>query len=51
MSKDPANRKESMLAKRAGEFSIGNDLRVTRLRFGSMRLTDREDLTEEVSRE
>jgi pyridoxine 4-dehydrogenase len=39
MTKEPANRKESMLAKRAGEFSIGNDLRVTRLGFGSMRLT------------
>jgi pyridoxine 4-dehydrogenase len=39
MTKEPANRKESMLAKKAGEFSIGNDLRVTRLGFGSMRLT------------
>jgi pyridoxine 4-dehydrogenase len=39
MTKEPANRKETTLAKRAGEFSIGNDLRVTRLGFGSMRLT------------
>jgi pyridoxine 4-dehydrogenase len=39
MTKEPSNRKESALAKRAGEFSIGNDLRVTRLGFGSMRLT------------
>jgi pyridoxine 4-dehydrogenase len=39
MTKEPANRKESTLAKRAGEFSISNDLRVTRLGFGSMRLT------------
>jgi pyridoxine 4-dehydrogenase len=39
MTKEPSNRKESTLAKRAGEFSIGNDLRVTRLGFGSMRLT------------
>src|ERR1700676_2519464 len=39
MTKAPANRKQSTLAQRAGEFSIGNDLRVTRLGFGSMRLT------------
>src|ERR1700726_1055459 len=26
-------------AKKAGEFSIGNDLRVTRLGFGAMRIT------------
>jgi hypothetical protein len=26
-------------AKKAGEFLIGNDLRVTRLGFGSMRIT------------
>jgi pyridoxine 4-dehydrogenase len=39
MTKEPANRKESTLAKRAGEYSIGKDLRVIRLGFGSMRLT------------
>src|ERR1700730_8332140 len=37
MSKEPAKR--NTLASRAGELSIGNDLRVTRLGFGSMRLT------------
>jgi aryl-alcohol dehydrogenase-like predicted oxidoreductase len=41
MSKEPAKHKDSTLAKKAGEFSIGNDLRVTRLGFGSMRLTGR----------
>src|ERR1700726_685090 len=39
MTKEPPNRKETRLAKRAGGFSIGNDLRVTRLGFGSMRLS------------
>jgi pyridoxine 4-dehydrogenase len=39
MTKESANRKESTLAKRAGEYSIGKDLRVIRLGFGSMRLT------------
>jgi pyridoxine 4-dehydrogenase len=39
MTKEPGNRKESTLAKRAGEYSIGKDLRVIRLGFGSMRLT------------
>jgi len=39
MSKEPAKRKETTPAGRAGEFSIGKDLRVTRLGFGSMRLT------------
>jgi pyridoxine 4-dehydrogenase len=39
MSEESANRKESTLAKRAGEYSIGKDLRVIRLGFGSMRLT------------
>src|ERR1700688_1608292 len=39
MTKAQANRKQSTLAGRAGEFSIGKDLRVTRLGFGSMRLT------------
>src|ERR1700686_3499774 len=38
MSKEPAKRNETTLAKRAGEFSLGNDLRVTRLGFGSTRL-------------
>jgi pyridoxine 4-dehydrogenase len=39
MNKEPVNRKESTLAKRAGEYSIGKDLCVIRLGFGSMRLT------------
>jgi len=39
MTKEPAKRKETTPAGRAGEFSIGKDLRVTRLGFGSMRLT------------
>jgi aryl-alcohol dehydrogenase-like predicted oxidoreductase len=39
MTKESANRKESTLAKRAGQYSIGKDLRVIRLGFGSMRLT------------
>src|ERR1700688_827611 len=39
MTKAQANRKQSTLAGRAGEFSIGKDLCVTRLGFGSMRLT------------
>jgi pyridoxine 4-dehydrogenase len=39
MSKQPAKRENNTLASSAGEFSIGNDLRVTRLGFGSMRLT------------
>jgi aryl-alcohol dehydrogenase-like predicted oxidoreductase len=39
MSKEPAKQKHNTLAQRAGEFSIGNDLRVTRLGYGSMRLT------------
>jgi len=40
MEKDTsAKRQRSALAGKAGEFSIGNDLRVTRLGFGSMRLT------------
>jgi pyridoxine 4-dehydrogenase len=39
MSNEPAKRKETTPAGRAGEFSIGKDLRVTRLGFGSMRLT------------
>src|SRR6202048_3813622 len=38
MNKAPSKRKENALARRAGEF-IGSDLRVTRLGFGSMRLT------------
>ena len=39
MTNEPAKRKLATLAGRAGEFSIGKDLRVTRLGFGSMRLT------------
>jgi pyridoxine 4-dehydrogenase len=39
VSKEPAKRRETTLAKRAGEFPLGNDLRVIRLGFGSMRLT------------
>ena len=39
MTKEPAKRQQNTLAQRAGEFSIGNDLRVARLGFGSMRLT------------
>jgi pyridoxine 4-dehydrogenase len=39
MNEESANRKERTLAKRAGEYSIGKDLRVIRLGFGSMRLT------------
>jgi aryl-alcohol dehydrogenase-like predicted oxidoreductase len=39
MNKEPVNRKESTLAKRAGGYSIGKDLCVIRLGFGSMRLT------------
>src|ERR1700732_228069 len=39
MNKEPSKRKESTLARGAGEFSIGKDLCVTRLGFGSMRLT------------
>src|ERR1700683_3574323 len=35
MPKQPAKN----LARKAGEFLIGNDLRVTRLGFGSMRIT------------
>src|SRR6202790_1630613 len=38
MSKEPTKPKENTLARRAGEF-FGSDLRVTRLGFGSMRLT------------
>jgi aryl-alcohol dehydrogenase-like predicted oxidoreductase len=39
MRKEPAKPQENTLVRRAGEFLIGNDLRVTRLGFGSMRLT------------
>jgi len=38
MSKEATPHKSS-LAERAGEFTIGNDLRVTRLGFGAMRIT------------
>src|SRR6266404_4741751 len=36
---DSSKRKGDSLANRAGEFTIGNDLRVTRLGFGAMRIT------------
>jgi pyridoxine 4-dehydrogenase len=39
MTKGPANQKSHALAGMTGQFSIGNDLRVIRLGFGSMRLT------------
>jgi pyridoxine 4-dehydrogenase len=39
MSNESAKRHESTLAARAGEFTIDNDLRVTRLGFGAMRIT------------
>jgi len=39
MSNESVKRKEGTLAARAGQFTIGNDLRVTRLGFGAMRLT------------
>src|ERR1700729_3150684 len=38
-SQKPANHRDNSLAKTAGEFLIGNDLRVTRLGFGAMRIT------------
>ena len=39
MSEQKPAKKEEAPAKKAGEIVIGNDLRVTRLGFGSMRLT------------
>jgi len=39
MSTESAKPKESSLAGRAGQFTIGNDLGVTRLGFGAMRIT------------
>ena len=39
MSIESAKHKESSLAGRAGQFTIGNDLGVTRLGFGAMRIT------------
>jgi pyridoxine 4-dehydrogenase len=39
MSNESAQRKENELATKAGQFTIGNDLRVTRLGFGAMRIT------------
>jgi pyridoxine 4-dehydrogenase len=39
MRKEPAKLQDNTLASKAGQFSIGNDLRVIRLGFGSMRLT------------
>jgi len=38
-SQKPANHRDNSLAKTAGEFLIGNDLRVTRLGYGAMRIT------------
>jgi pyridoxine 4-dehydrogenase len=35
----PAKKQEERPAKKAGEFLIGNDLRVTRLGYGAMRIT------------
>src|ERR1700737_767109 len=39
MSNDSSKRKGDGLARQAGEFTIGRDLRVTRLGFGAMRVT------------
>jgi pyridoxine 4-dehydrogenase len=39
MTKEPGKQIGGRLASMAGQFSIGNDLRVIRLGFGSMRLT------------
>jgi aryl-alcohol dehydrogenase-like predicted oxidoreductase len=39
MTTEPAKQKGNALASMAGQFSLGNDLRVIRLGFGSMRLT------------
>ena len=39
MSKESGIRNEGALAQKAGEFVIGNDLRVARLGFGAMRIT------------
>ena len=39
MSGESTKRKETTLASKAGEFTIGKDLRVVRLGFGAMRLT------------
>ena len=39
MSKEPLKAVNAHSAKQAGEFSIGNDLRVARLGFGAMRIT------------
>jgi pyridoxine 4-dehydrogenase len=36
---EPETQQEQELASKAGEFMIGNDLRVTRLGFGAMRIT------------
>jgi pyridoxine 4-dehydrogenase len=38
-SQKPANHRDNSLAKAAGEFLIGNDLQVTRLGYGAMRIT------------
>jgi pyridoxine 4-dehydrogenase len=39
MSNDSSKRKGDGLARQAGEFTIGRDIRVTRLGFGAMRVT------------
>jgi pyridoxine 4-dehydrogenase len=39
MHSDSSKSNASDLAKKAGEFTIGNDLRVTRLGYGAMRIT------------
>jgi aryl-alcohol dehydrogenase-like predicted oxidoreductase len=39
MDRAEATRQATELAAKAGQFSIGNDLRVTRLGFGAMRIT------------
>jgi pyridoxine 4-dehydrogenase len=51
MSNESVKRKESTLAARAGEFTIANDLRVTRLGFGAMRITGRGIWGEPASRD
>jgi pyridoxine 4-dehydrogenase len=39
MQKKESATQQGVLAQQAGEFLIGNDLRVTRLGFGAMRIT------------
>jgi aryl-alcohol dehydrogenase-like predicted oxidoreductase len=38
-SEDPKTQRQKELARKAGEFRIGNDLAITRLGFGAMRIT------------